>query len=49
MGLLSFLKNAPGNLARNLYDIDAKYVDAVSLDETLEYLAQVRAAASTAR
>lgn len=36
-------------LERNLYDIDAKYVDAVSLDETLEYLAQVRAAASAAR
>lgn len=30
-------------LERNLFDIDAKYVDAVSLDEALAYLAAVRA------
>lgn len=35
-------------LERNLFDIDAKYVDAVSLDETLEYLAKVRAAGRAA-
>jgi nicotinamidase-related amidase len=28
-------------LERNLFDVDAKYVDAVSLDETLDYLASV--------
>jgi maleamate amidohydrolase len=33
-------------LERNLFDIDAKYVDAVSLDETLEYLASVPVAAT---
>lgn len=36
-------------LERNLFDIDAKYVDAVSLDETLAYLARLRTpAAATA-
>lgn len=32
-------------LERNLFDIDAKYVDAISLDEALEYLEIVRARA----
>jgi maleamate amidohydrolase len=31
---------------RNLFDLDAKYCDAVSLDETLRYLAQWRTSAS---
>ena len=30
-------------LERNLFDIDAKYIDAVSLDQALEYLSSVRA------
>ena len=36
-------------LERNLYDIDAKYVDAISLDEARSYLATVRAEASDAK
>jgi len=35
-------------LERNLFDVDAKYVDAVSLDETLAYLASVGAQPSAA-
>lgn len=31
-------------LEQNLFDIDAKYVDAISLDEAVEYLARVAAA-----
>jgi maleamate amidohydrolase len=33
-------------LERNLFDVDAKYADAVSLDETLVYFAQVGASAA---
>jgi maleamate amidohydrolase len=35
-------------LASNLFDIESKYVDAISLDEALSYLAVVRVAASDA-
>jgi nicotinamidase-related amidase len=36
-------------LERNLFDVDAKYVDAVSLDETLAYLASVAAQPAAAQ
>jgi maleamate amidohydrolase len=34
-------------LERNLFDMDAKYADAVSLEETLDYLARVESPVAT--